>query len=83
MTATGSGYPTAGALIESQPTALADQPPEIVLTEVRGEGATTARGTVVPAQALTASAARRGGAAQRGPGSRVMAAMERDGWARS
>ena len=75
--------PTSGALIESQPTALADQPPEIVLTEVRGEGATTARGTVVPAQALTASAARRGGAAQRGPGSRVMAAMERDGWTRS
>ena len=40
-------------------------------------------GRCVPAQALTASAARRGGAAQRGPGSRVMAAMERDGWTRS
>ena len=72
---------TSAALIESQPTALEDQPPEIVLTEVRGEGATTARGTVVAAQATTTSAARRG-AAQRGPGSRVMAAMERDGWTR-
>jgi hypothetical protein len=74
---------TSAALIESQPTALEDQPPEIVLTEVRGEGATTARGTVLPAQATTTSAARRGGTSQRGPTSRVMAAMERDGWTRS
>jgi hypothetical protein len=74
---------TSAALIESQPTALEDQPPDIVLSEVRGEGATKARGTVVPTQATTTSAARGGGTSPRGPASRLMAAMEQDGWTRS
>ena len=70
-----------GALIESQPTALADQPPDIVMADVQGD-ASTASGGRGASQATTSSAAPRG--TREGHGrSRVIAALEQDGWATS
>ena len=73
--------PRSGALLESQPTALEDQPPEIVTAEVSGS---TASGTPAVSnkhrsEATTRSAAPRGTAA---PGERspVLDALERLGW---
>ncbi len=73
--------PDARALIESQPTALADQPPDIVMTDVQGD-ALTASGGRGASQATTSSAAPRGTREEHGR-SRVIAALERDGWAKS
>jgi hypothetical protein len=73
--------PAGGSLIESRPTALEDQPPEIVVTEVKGQAATARKphGHAAAAQATTGSAARRRPASSR-PTSRVLAALEREGW---
>ena len=75
--------PTGGELIESQPTALADQPPEVVLTEVHADTATatTPAATASPPPATTKSAAPRGTTSPRGSRAKVIAAMARDGWA--
>jgi pimeloyl-ACP methyl ester carboxylesterase len=66
---------------QPEPTVVADQPPEIVLTEVQDDtkppGLAAAKG---PKQAATKSATRRSTVAPRHQGSRVLAAMERDGW---
>lgn len=75
--------PPTGALLESRPTALEDQPPEIVLTEVHGEAAAApapAAAAAPPAPATTRSAPQRGTAAPEAAGSKVIAAMARDGW---
>ncbi len=75
--------PEAGSLIASRPTALEDQPPEIVMSSVEGQ-ATTARGAQGDGRAphaRTASAARRGSSRR---GDRVVRdAMERAGWTRA
>ncbi len=83
--------PVAGALIESQPTALEDQPPDIVVAEVHDA---TGGGTGEEPVATTSSAAR--GVSRPSPGdadaperrrtdalpeSDVIAALARDGWA--
>ena len=75
--------PAAGALIDSRPTALEDQPPEIVMSEVRGQAATARTGHEQAGgqQATTSSAARRGTAARaKGGSSRVLDALKRNGW---
>ncbi len=63
--------PRSGALIESQPTALEDQPPEIVLSEVH-PGAAAGTTTVSQAQRSTTVPRQRR--------SRVIEAMAREGW---
>lgn len=78
--------PEAGALIDTQPTALEDQPPEIVTAEVKGQAATARKphGHGRSGQATTGSAARRGAARPSTPGTnRVLRALERDGWTRA
>jgi hypothetical protein len=75
--------PAAGGLIDARPTALEDQPPEIVMSEVQGQAASARKGhaQTPSTPARTSSAARRGTAKPRGRGSsRVIDALKRDGW---
>ncbi len=70
--------PESEPLLQSDPTALDDQPPDVVTAEVHGAGGQAPAAAQIPGrETTTRSSGRRGAVSEPSP---VLVALERDGW---